>query len=140
MTQPLRVCNIDLSFHAARAAVVKQLAIQHGIEVESSAVPHEESFRRLGAGEVDVLVSAWLPASHSKYLDPIASGNAKLTILYEPYCIWAVPDFVPESEVSSVVDLFRPTVESQMDKVIQGINPGARDVDAYSLIVSVGTN
>lgn len=124
MPKPLRVCNIDLSFHAASAAVVNQPATQHVIEVETSAAPHEEAFRRLGANEVDILISAWLPASHRKYLDPIASGITKLTVLYEPYCIWGVPDYIPATEIREGGDLLKPGIAAKMDKVIHGINPG----------------
>lgn len=72
-----------------------------------------------------MLVSAWLPASHDVYLAPYQDNTVKLTVLYHPYCIWGVPDYVPVSDVTSVEDLLRPDVLLKMEKRILGINPGA---------------
>lgn len=120
----LRVGHIDLGFHDASALEVESILRQHGHEIERSTSPHEEMFRRMGRGEVDILVSAWLPASHGAYLAPFEAEVRKVTILYEPYCIWGVPEYVPE-EVSSVADLLREPSLAKMDRLIQGINPGA---------------
>ncbi len=49
----------------------------------------------------------------------------KVTVLYEPYCIWGVPEFVPKEDVGSVADLLRPPALKRMERLIQGINSGA---------------
>lgn len=140
MSDPLRLGHIDLSFHAASAAVVQRVLERHGHRVEVSAAPHEAMFQRFGRGEVDLLVSAWLPASHGAYLAPFEAGTRKLTVLYEPYCLWGVPDHVPAAAVASVADLLSPAALQRMERRIQGINPGAgisrfsrAMVDAYGL-------
>lgn len=140
MKQVIRLGHIDLSFHAASAAVVQRILERHGYAVQSSASPHEEMFRRYGAGEVDMLASAWLSASHGAYLAPYLERTRKLGVLYQPYCIWGVPDYVPEEVVASVADLATPAVVARMDKLLQGINPGAgisrfsrRMMSAYGL-------
>lgn len=120
----LRVGHIDLGFHDAAALEVEAILRRHGHEIERSATPHEEMFKRMGRGEVDMLVSAWLPASHGAYLAPFEDDVRKITVLYEPYCIWGVPDNVPD-EVASVSDLLAEPALSRMDRLIQGINPGA---------------
>jgi glycine betaine/proline transport system substrate-binding protein len=125
MQRAVRVGHIDLSFHEASAREVENVLAAHGHAIERSAAPHEEMFRRLGRGEIDVLVSAWLPASHGAYLAPIEAQVRKLTMLYEPYCIWGVPDYVPRLQVASVSDLLRPPALETMERLIQGINPGA---------------
>ncbi|MGY4647401.1 glycine betaine ABC transporter substrate-binding protein [Mycobacterium sp. URHB0021] len=99
--------------------------IAHGHEMERTAAPHEEMFRRMGRGEVDVLVSAWLPTSHGRYLAPFAEDAHDVTVLYEPHCLWGVADFVPEDAVAEVADLLRPPALDRMECLIQGINPGA---------------
>nr|WP_202801393.1 glycine betaine ABC transporter substrate-binding protein [Pseudomonas luteola] len=71
MHNPIRIGHIGLSFHAASAAVVQRIVERHGYRVESVAAPHEAMFKHYGAGEVDFLVSAWLPASHGGYLAPM---------------------------------------------------------------------
>ena len=108
MKHPIRVGYIALSFHDASARSVEEVLKKHGHPIERSAAPHEEMFHRLGRAEIDVLVSAWLPASHSKYLDPIEDQVRKVAVLDEPYCIWGVPEFVPKEDIGSVRDLLRP--------------------------------
>lgn len=121
----IRLGYIDLSFHAASAEVVAALLRLHGHEVQMLRAPHETMFEMLGRDEVDVMASAWLPASHEKYLAPIREQLRELTVLYQPYCIWGVPDYVPAEVLSSVDDLRKPEVLARMRRTIQGINPGA---------------
>jgi glycine betaine/proline transport system substrate-binding protein len=137
---PIRIGHIDLSFHAASAAVVRAILEDAGHAVEERAAPHEAMFQLYGAGEVDLLVSAWLPASHQRYLAPFEAQTRKLGVLYTPYCIWGVPDYVPSEAVNAVTDLLKPGVLSRMRRTIQGINPGAgisrfstAMIDAYGL-------
>ena len=120
----IKVGHIDLSFHDASAREVEAVLKSHGHDVERSTAPHEEMFQRLRRREIDVLVSAWLPASHGGYLRPFEHEVRKVTVLYEPYCIWGVPEYVPDV-VAEVSDLLMPEVSARMEKVIQGINPGA---------------
>lgn len=125
MTDVVRVGHIDLSFHDAASREVERVLDSHGLAVERSAATHEVMFERMSRDEVDVLVSAWLPASHGRYLAPFEDEVLKVTILYEPYCIWGVPDYVPEEDVTEVADLVKPAVLERMERLIQGINPGA---------------
>lgn len=138
--EPIRLGYIDLSFHEVSAAVVKEILERHGHAVELRAAPHEAMFALLHAREVDIVSSAWLPASHGAYLAPSADDVERLTVLYEPYCIWGVPDYVPEALLAGVDDLKKPEVAARIDKVIDGINPGAgisrfsaAMIDAYDL-------
>jgi len=140
VNRPIRVGHIDLSFHDASAREVERLLDSHGHRIERSAAPHEEMFRQLRAGKVDMLVSAWLPASHGAYLAPMADEVREVTVLYEPYCIWGVPDYIPESMVSGIADLLRAPTLERMERLIQGIGPGAGIsrfstvmIDAYGL-------
>lgn len=122
--RPIRVGHIDLSFHDASAREVEAILLEGGHVVERSAAAHEEMFARLGRGEVDILVSAWLPASHGAYLAPFEAEVRKLSVLYEPYCFWGVPHYVPDA-ISSVADLLGPMALRRMERLIQGVNPGA---------------
>ena len=70
-----------------------------------------------------MVVSAWLPASHGGYLAPFAASTVKLGTLYEPYCLWGVPDYATAETVASVADLVRPEVAARMPRRSQGINP-----------------
>jgi glycine betaine/proline transport system substrate-binding protein len=139
MTRPLRVGHIALSFHDAASEQVELLLRSHGHEIERSAAPHRDMFASLGRGEVDMLVAGWLPWSHGAYYDEIAPKVRPVTVLYEPYAIWAVPDYVP-AEVMSIGDLLRSPAADRMDRLIQGMAPGAgisemspKAVEAYGL-------
>jgi len=125
MSRPLRIGYIDLSFHAASAAVVKSILERDEHKVTLSTAPHEKVFEAFGRGEIDFLVSAWLPASHGGYLAPYETQTRKLGALYLPYCMWGVPDYVPEGDVAQISDLLKPEVLQKMQRRIQGINPGA---------------
>ncbi|MFI7142490.1 glycine betaine ABC transporter substrate-binding protein [Streptomyces massasporeus] len=123
--QVVTVGNIALSFHRGVAAVTRRVLEAHGHRVNSIEAPHEQMFRLQEEGEVDVLVSAWLPSSHDTYLSRYRDRVRVLTPQYEPYCVWAVPPYVPAGEVREVADLARPEVAERMTTAIRGINPGA---------------
>ena len=121
----ITLVTIDLSFHRAASGVVRSLLHEYGVAVDEVFAAHEQAFELLRNGKADMLSSAWLPSSHSIYLAPFEHEVDKITVLYRPYALWGVPDYVPESAVSSVADLKRPDVAAKMTKLIQGINPGA---------------
>ncbi|MBX8519794.1 glycine betaine ABC transporter substrate-binding protein [Pseudomonas cichorii] len=125
MHKNIRLGHISLSFHAASAALVQRVLERHGYQVDVRSAPHEEMFKLLNERHIDMLVSAWLPASHGAYLAACEVPTTRLATLYEPYCIWGVPDYIPHDVVTSVADLLRSDVAMQMSKRIQGINPGA---------------
>ncbi len=137
---PIVIGQIGLSFHIAAAAVVARVLADHGHAVRFETALHEEMFARMARGEVDLLSSAWLPGSHGAYLAPFRDQVEALTVLYEPYALWGVPDYVPADAVAAVADLARPEVAGRMTRLIQGIGPGAgisrfsREImDAYRL-------
>ncbi|MFE9883192.1 glycine betaine ABC transporter substrate-binding protein [Streptomyces sp. NPDC005784] len=121
---PLTLGTIALSFHRAATAVTRRILETHGHQVSVIEAPHEELFRRQAAGEVDVLVCAWLPSSHATYLSTFRHQVRVLAPYYTPYCLWAVPPYVSET-VAGVADLARPEVAARMTRTVDGINPGA---------------
>ena len=124
MSEPIRLGQIALSFHVAAAAVVTALLQRAGHDVVHVEAPHEDMYQLLGAGEVDLVCSAWLPDSHGTYIAPFADALLKLGVIYHPFCIWAVPEVTP-ANVRSVEDLANPEVAQLFRKRIQGIGPGA---------------
>ncbi|BBM03004.1 glycine betaine ABC transporter substrate-binding protein [Microbulbifer sp. GL-2] len=125
MDNSIRIGHIALSFHEASALEVTKILQLYGHKVSFMSAPHEEAFGLLKKGEIDLLVSAWLPSSHEVYLNPLLDQVEKVSVLYEPYCIWGVPDYVPEESVSSIEDLLREPALDRMERLVQGINPGA---------------
>ncbi|MFI2207507.1 glycine betaine ABC transporter substrate-binding protein [Streptomyces sp. NPDC020192] len=135
----ITVGNIALSFHRAAAAVTRRVLEAHGHRVESIEAPHEQLFRLQADGQVDVLVSAWLPSSHDTYLAAYRDQAHLLAPHYHPYCVWAVPPYIPADAVREVADLARPDVAVRMTRAIDGINPGA-DISRFSarMVVAYG--
>ena len=124
-SRPLVLGEIALSFHAASAGVVRRILMRDGVAHSVVQAPHEQIYRMLGEGRIEMAVSAWLPGSHGEYIRPYETDLVKLGALYEPYALWGVPDTVPESDVREVADLLKPEVVARMNPLIQGIGPGA---------------
>ncbi|ANF87341.1 ABC-type proline/glycine betaine transport system, periplasmic component [Pseudomonas antarctica] len=104
---------IDLSFHRATAAVVTKIFEILGFTVERNFALHEETFRQLRAGDIDMVVSAWLPHSHGNYKKEVEQrvATVELGTHYEPFAYWGVPYYIPQQCVNSVEDLRKPDVK-----------------------------
>ncbi|KAH9924764.1 putative substrate-binding transporter protein [Fomitopsis serialis] len=131
--EPVTVAQgvIDLTFHQVVAAVIRAVLAKHGVTIsEVISKPHEQAFIDLREGRTQILVG-WLPGSHETYLAPFRSDVLVLgeedgaPAVYDPYCIWGVPDYVPEDTVRSIADLAKPEVAARFVRTVQGINPGA---------------
>jgi glycine betaine/proline transport system substrate-binding protein len=123
----LKIGVTDLSFHHVAASLVTHVLQGMDFEVERIYSPHQDNFKKLASGEVDLLSSAWLPSSHGAYKSDVEQviGLTELGLHYEPYALWGVPDYVPVEAVSQVSDLLKPEVVEKMRPLIQGITPGA---------------
>jgi glycine betaine/proline transport system substrate-binding protein len=128
----IRIGQIALSFHRASAAYVADIITRQGYEITIQEASHEDAFNMLAGNQIDLLISAWLPGSHGKYLANYENDIVKLGIIYNPYCIWGVPDYIDEKIVSTVADLNKPEVLARFDKEIFCINPGA-GISRFSL-------
>ncbi len=124
MSDPIILGQVALSFHKAAGAVIATELERLGHDVVLKEAPHEEMFRMLGAGDVDLVCSAWLPDSHGAYIAPFEGDLVKLGVIYQPYCIWGIPDTAP-AQITSVADLAKPEIAALFRKRIQGITPGA---------------
>ena len=113
--------QISLSFYAVTGAVVREVLERLGHSVEIVQGSHGQIFPRLGAGEVDLLVAAWLPYGHAAYWERYGSQAEVLAVLYEgARFAWMVPEYVPADLVAQMDDLKRPEVLERMEKAIQG--------------------
>jgi glycine betaine/proline transport system substrate-binding protein len=117
----VRLGQISLSFYAVTGGVVQEVLERLGHDVELTQGSHAQIFPRLGAGEVDLLVAAWLPHGHAVYWEQYGPKAEALAVLYEgARFAWMVPTYVPEAAVSGVADLLKPEVQARMERVIQG--------------------
>lgn len=127
MSKKVTIGVTDLSFHHVAGSLVTNILEDMGFEVNRIYSPHEENFKKLKEGEVDMLTSAWLPSSHGVYKSEVEETVPliEMGLHYEPYALWGVPDYVPVKDVAEVSDLLKPEVIQKMKSTIQGINPGA---------------
>ena len=107
---------------ATASTTLAQAALQEkGYDVEIIPVAAAAMWQALGTGDVDAIVTAWLPVTHADYyakvkskvenLGPVSTG-AKLG--------WVVPDYVTIKSMEQV----NANAAKFDDKVI-GIDPGA---------------
>lgn len=123
---PVVLGQVSLSFYAVTGAVIQQLLERLGHTVVVRLGAHEEMFPLLAAGELDLMAAAWLPEGHGAYWQRYGAGSEEVARLYEGASFfWAVPDYVPASEVATIADLAKPQVAARMNKRIQGIGAGA---------------
>ncbi|MEK8026840.1 glycine betaine ABC transporter substrate-binding protein [Pseudaquabacterium rugosum] len=92
-------------------------------------------------GDIDVMLCGWLPTSHGAYVEKHKARLDDIGVIYRGGRNgWAVPAYVPESEVASIADLARPEVKAKFNGLVQGIEPGGglmqaseRTLAAYGL-------
>lgn len=82
-------------------------------------------YQGVARGDVDLMVGGWLPVTHATYYARYKNDMDDVGIIYTGGKNgWAVPAYVPESELSSIDDLKKPDVVSKLNGTIQGIEPG----------------
>jgi glycine betaine/proline transport system substrate-binding protein len=137
---PVRIGTIGLSFYAVTAAVVQAVLLRLGHAVTQSVGTHPEMFPRLSAGDVDVLVAAWLPHAHAALHAPVAAQVVEGATLYDGARLFlAVPRSAPDG-IRAVGDLARPEFAEAADRRIVGVARGSGSalgaeamMDAYGL-------
>ncbi|MGQ9364924.1 glycine betaine ABC transporter substrate-binding protein [Azospirillum sp. ST 5-10] len=97
-----------------------------GTKVELIMADIGIQYQGLAAGKLDAMLMSWQPLTHKPYLDKVGKDLVDLGPLYTRAKLgWAVPDYVPAAEVSSIEDLKKPDVMKKLGSRIQGIDPGA---------------
>ena len=124
---------------------------RYGREVELMQTDIAPQYQGLATGSIDVMLMSWQPDTHADYVERVGDKVFNLGLLYTRARLgWAVPNYIPESEVSSIADLAKPDVVEKLDGTITGIDPGAGlmrlsreaiekyGLDGYELQVSSG--
>ncbi len=140
--QVISIGHPNLSFYEVTAAVIQLMLERAGTTTTKTAVGgHATIFPKVANGDVDLFVAAWLPDAHGDYWKEYGADLVKLGTLYDDAKLyWAVPAYIPESDVKSVADLKKPEVAARMVKTIRGTLPdsglmiGSKKIfDAYGL-------
>lgn len=100
------VGSLDESFHRVVAAVVAEVLGRLGHETVPFVGMHEEMYARLGRGELDLFADSWLPHSQGLLWEPVKDRVIEVGQLYKgARYFWAVPCYLPSSEVTEIGDL-----------------------------------
>ncbi|WP_432559665.1 glycine betaine ABC transporter substrate-binding protein [Granulicoccus sp. GXG6511] len=126
-TKPIVLGRIDESFHQVAAAVVEEVLIRLGHEVEVIEGAHPDMYPQLAAGQQDLFADAWLPHGHEVYWAQIKDVVTEVAPLYDGgLFFWAVPGYVPQDVVASLADLAKPEVAERFTtRLVQGTKAGA---------------
>ncbi|KVT45123.1 glycine betaine ABC transporter substrate-binding protein [Burkholderia ubonensis] len=98
-------------------------------------------YQGVARGDLDIMVGGWLPVTHATYYAKYKNDMDDVGVIYTGGKNgWAVPKYVPESELASISDLGKPEVKSKLNGTVQGIEPGGglmqaseKTIKAYNL-------
>lgn len=114
----------DAEFVTKLAAKVMEDRMDQNVELIQTDIAPQ--YQGLASGDIDVMMMSWLPGTHSDYMENVGQDIVSLGILYGYARLgWAVPTYIPESELSSIEDLKKDSVREKLDGTITGIDPGA---------------
>ncbi len=107
--------------------VAKQLLEQKlGYKVELVMTDIGLQYQGVAKGQLDIMLMSWLPTTHKAYWDKLSTEVVDMGILYDNAKLgWAVPAYVPASELNSIADMKKPEVQKKLKNQVQGIDPGA---------------
>jgi glycine betaine/proline transport system substrate-binding protein len=138
---PLVLTRIDETFYQATAALVVEVLTGMGHSVKVVDGSHTSAYNAVKDGTADLCVGFWLPTGHQQAWSQVKDSAVELSTIYEgARFFWAVPSYIPESEVSSMGDLTKPSVSARMIKTIRGLSldasitsKSAEALDLYDL-------
>lgn len=119
---PVRLAYVEWDCATTSTNMVKALLEQEmGYEVEILPVAAAAMWQGVGSGDVDAMVTAWLPITHGDYLKKVADKVEDLGPLATDAKVgWVVPQYV---SIDSIDEL--KANAAKFDNKIIGIDPGA---------------
>jgi len=113
--------HVNDSAHEATAVVIQTVLERMGYNVAIKKGAPGVILPLIAEGEIDIYVAASLPHKDGQGWEEYKDEILLLTPLYdESRQFWAVPDYIPASEVKSVSDLAKSNVAARMEKGIRG--------------------
>ncbi len=119
---PVRLAYVEWDCATTSTNMVKAVLEQEmGYEVEILPVAAAAMWQAVGSGDVDGMVTAWLPVTHGDYLKKVADSVEDLgPITTDAKVGWVVPSYV---SIDSIEEM-KANADKFENKII-GIDPGA---------------
>ena len=113
---PVRIGWVNWS-DAEITAKLAQVAIEDQLKLPVKLVQADIGiqFQAMANGSIDLIPMVWLPTTHAVFVDKHKDRLTDLGVLYEGKLGMAVPESVPQSELSSIEDLKKPEVRAKLD-------------------------
>jgi len=108
-------------------SLIAQSVIQQAYDVNVERVLADIGiqYASLARGDLDLMLMAWLPLTHRDYYRRVRERVVDFGSMYSGRLGWVVPDYVPESELTSIPDLRDPSLAARFENRVQGIDPGS---------------
>lgn len=103
------------------AAVILRQGMNQDVELTLADIAVQ--YRGVAEGDLDAMLMSWQPLTHESYLKKYRDDLVDLGAIYKGASLGlVVPEYVPDSEVSSIADLAKPSVQEKFGGRIQGID------------------
>lgn len=113
--------HVNESSYEATAVVIQTILERLGYNVAIKKGKPGVMLPMLAEGEIDIFVAGSLPNKDAEDWADYKDELILVTPLYEDAKLfWAVPTYIPASDVKSIADLTKPGVASRMEKIIRG--------------------
>jgi len=117
----VRIAYVEWDCALASTMTAKAALEEMGYEVEVLPVAAAAMWQALGSGDVDAMVTAWLPVTHADYYEKVKDSVEKVSVVSGGAKLgWAVPSYVT---INSIEELGANA--DKFDGKIIGIDPGA---------------
>jgi len=117
----VRIAYVEWDCATASTMTAKAALEEMGYEVETLPVAAAAMWQALGSGDVDAMVTAWLPVTHADYYDKVKDKVEKVSVVSGGAKLgWAVPSYVT---INSIEELNANA--DKFDGKIIGIDPGS---------------
>jgi glycine betaine/proline transport system substrate-binding protein len=114
----------DAEFVTRLAARLIETQLQQPVELIQTDIAPQ--YQGLATGAIDAMLMSWQPQTHADYLQRLGDQIIVLGTLYTHARLgWAVPAYIPEEQLASILDLKKPAVQAQLKGRIVGIDAGA---------------
>lgn len=129
-TKPITIYWDGYAADQAMSNVAKDIIESHyHIPVKLKLVSVGASFLGVAHDKRSLFLAVWLPTTHKEYMNKVAGKIRDLGVIYDGARIgWVVPNYVPKDKLNSIPDLKKPTVANKLKHQIQGISPGAGEM------------